>query len=225
MKRIIYHGSSQRLEKPYFGGGKSHNDYGSGFYCTEDRAMACEWAVGETHDGWINQYEIDCGGLSLLNLNDKRFCILHWLEILLENRSFDLSYALAQEARKYLLENFSVDYADKDVVVGYRADDSYFSFAQDFLMGAISYRQLCNAMHLGRLGCQFVLKSPRAFERLCFLNAEPVSRNEWYPRRAQRDIAARQAYFSSRGQKRRAGDLYIIQILDEKIKPDDSRLR
>ena len=43
--------------------------------------------------------------------------------------------------------------------IGYRADDSYFSFASDFINGAISYRQLCNAMCLGKLGQQFVLKS------------------------------------------------------------------
>ena len=31
----VFHGSEFKIEKPYVGGGKSTNDYGSGFYCTE----------------------------------------------------------------------------------------------------------------------------------------------------------------------------------------------
>lgn len=34
--------------------------------------------------------------------------------------------------KEYLLDNFKVNYKDFDVIVGYRADDSYFAFAQDF---------------------------------------------------------------------------------------------
>ena len=225
MKKTLYHGSEQCLENPTYGGGKAYNDYGRGFYCTEHKAMAGEWAVGRTHDGYINKYEIECDGLNLLNLNGPEFCILHWLTILLENRTFDLTYALAREARDYLLKNFAVDYAETDIIVGYRADDSYFAFAQDFLSGAISYRQLCHAMRLGKLGNQFVLKSPLAFERLRFVNAEPVRREERYFLREQRDTAARQEYFSFRDQRRRPDDLFIIQLLDEEVLPDDPRLR
>lgn len=224
MKRIIYHGSEQCLETPFWGGGKPYNDYGQGFYCTTEKSMAAEWAVGKLHDGWVNQYEIDCEGLSLLDLNEQCFCLLHWLTILLENRTFDLSYALAQEAREYLLANYSVDYQSYDLTVGYRADDSYFSFAQDFLSGAISYQQLAVAMHLGKMGNQFVLKSKKAFEHIHFVGAEKASRDKWFPMREQRDCAARQQYFSSRRQ-RHPGDLFILQILDEEILPDDPRLR
>ena len=31
----IYHGSANIVDKPIFGSGKSYNDYGRGFYCTE----------------------------------------------------------------------------------------------------------------------------------------------------------------------------------------------
>ena len=76
--------------------------------------------------------------------------------------------ALALEAKEYLIESFSVDYNKYDAIIGYRAGDSYFSFAQDFINGTISYRQLNNAMHLGKLGLQFVLKSEKAFEKINF---------------------------------------------------------
>lgn len=225
MKKVLYHGSEHRLEHPYYLGASSHNDYGKGFYCTEVKNMAAEWAVKRNNNGWINKYEIECEGFNVLNLNDSNYCILHWLAVLLENRTFDLSYALAQEAREYILRHFSVDYSLADIIIGYRADDSYFSFAQDFLSGAISYRQLNHAMRLGKLGNQFVLKSPLAFERLRFVEADEALRELWYPLREKRDFTARSDYFASRMQRRRPDDLYIIQIIDGGMTANDPRLR
>lgn len=39
---IIYHGSGEIIEKPQFGYGNPKNDYGLGFYCTEDIELAKE---------------------------------------------------------------------------------------------------------------------------------------------------------------------------------------
>lgn len=41
---IIYHGSKNIIEKPEFGKGNKKNDYGLGFYCTENVELAKEWA-------------------------------------------------------------------------------------------------------------------------------------------------------------------------------------
>ena len=38
----IYHGSKDIIKQPEYGKGKPHNDYGLGFYCTEDIEMAKE---------------------------------------------------------------------------------------------------------------------------------------------------------------------------------------
>ena len=81
MKRKIYHGSSEIIKKPEFGYGKPYNDYGLGFYCTEQIDMARDWGVSKEKDGIANCYEIDCSGLEILNLNDEKYCILHWLSI------------------------------------------------------------------------------------------------------------------------------------------------
>lgn len=40
-----------------------------------------------------------------------------------------------------------------------------------------------------------------------------------------RDRSDRREYFSVERNKRQRGDLYITQILDEEMKPDDERLR
>jgi hypothetical protein len=145
--------------------------------------------------------------------------------VLLQNREFDVPSGLALEAKEYLLKNFLLDYENYDAVIGYRADDSYFSFAQDFINGTISYRQLNNAMHLGKLGLQFVLKSKTAFERIQFVGYEVAESDEWYQKKMLRDKTARREYFSVERNKRQRGDLYITQILDEEMTPDDPRLR
>lgn len=224
MEKIIYHGSDHIIEKPKYGYGKPYNDYGIGFYCTENSNMAKEWGVGIDHNGYSNQYKMECEGLSVLNLN-KDYTMLHWLTILLENREFDVSTPLAAEAKEYLIQNCHLDYMSYDIIIGYRADDSYFSFASDFINGAISYRQLSNAMRLGKLGQQFVLKSRQAFARLEFLGYETADCREWYKKKSFRDKSARRQYFDVERNRRQRGDLYITTILDEEMKADDPRLR
>ena len=225
MKKKIYHGSNKIIEKPIFGFGKAINDYGLGFYCTEELDMAKEWGVSKNLNGYANIYELETGGLTVLDLNSEKYTILHWLAILLENRIFDIGSALAEEAKNYLLKNFSVPYKDYDIVTGYRADDSYFSFAQDFINGTISVRQLGNAMKLGKLGIQVVLKSKKSFDAIKFIGAETADCSEWFSKEELRDTSARREYFDVERNKRQRGDLYIVQILDEEIKADDSRLR
>lgn len=225
MIRQLFHGSPSIIEKPQFGYGKVYNDYGLGFYCTDSLEMAKEWGVAQNRNGYANRYELDCEVLKILDLNGPSFNILHWLAVLLENREFDVPSGLALEAKEYILNTFRVDYQSQDAIIGYRADDSYFSFAQDFINGTISYRQLNNAMHLGKLGQQFVLKSKQAFDRIQFLGYEVADHDEWYAKKMLRDRSARREYFSVERNKRQRGDLYITQILDEEMKPDDERLR
>jgi len=225
MIQKLFHGSPNIIEKPIYGYGKPYNDYGLGFYCTDNLQMAKEWGVGKDKDGYANCYELACDGLQILNLNSSEYCILHWLTILLKNREFDIPSGLALEAKEYLLANFSVNYENYDAIIGYRADDSYFSFAQDFINGTISYRQLNNAMHFGKLGQQFVLKSKTAFDRIQFIGSEIAESNEWYAKKMQRDKTARREYFSVERNRRERGDLYIMQIIDEEMTSYDARLR
>lgn len=225
MIKELYHGSLNIIERPLFGYGKPYNDYGLGFYCTENLEMAKEWGVGKDRDGYANCYKIECDGLRLLNLNAPEYCILNWLAVLLKNREFDVPSGLALEAKEYILNNFSVDYESADVIIGYRADDSYFSFAQDFINGTISYRQLNNAMYLGKLGQQFVIKSKRAFERIRFVGYETAESQKWYAKKMLRDRTARREYFNVERNRRQRGDLYIIEIMDEEMMANDPRLR
>ena len=222
---ILYHGSKDIIEKPIYGQGKKYNDYGLGFYCTDNIELAKEWGTSFERSGYANRYQIDCTELKILDLNDDKYCILHWLAILLSNREFDTPAGLALEAKEFLKKNFMLDYKEYDIIKGYRADDSYFSFAQDFINGTISYRQLNNAMYLGKLGIQYVLKSKEAFNRIVFDGYEEAEYKEWYAKKMKRDRSARREYFDVERNRGQRGDIYITQILDEEMSPDDKRLR
>ena len=221
MDKIIYHGSDHIIEQPEFGYGKPYNDYGIGFYCTENPNMAKEWGVGIDHNGYANQYQINCDGLSILDLHASEYTLLHWLTILLENREFDTSTPLAAEAKEYLIQKFHLNYKSYDIIIGYRADDSYFSYAKDFISGIISYEKLCKALMLGNLGEQICLKSKKAFESIRFTGYQKVDYNEWYPKKMARDMYARNGYKAMEKENYRKGELYITKIIDEELKADD----
>ena len=85
---IIFHGSKYIVDNPEYGKGKPYNDYGRGFYCTEDIELAKEWSVDENGNGYANKYNLDTKGLNILYLNSKDYNILHWITLLLKNRSF-----------------------------------------------------------------------------------------------------------------------------------------
>ena len=192
-KIIIYHGSINIVEKPIYGYGKKYNDYGLGFYCTEEIELAKEWSCSLNKDGYVNKYELDFSGLNVLNLS-KNYDLLYWITILLNNITFKINNEISRIGRDYLQKNYSINVDDYDVIIGYRADDSYFRFASDFLNNSISIRKLNDAIKLGNLGEQIVLKSKKAFEQLKFLGYESVDSNIYYKLREKRNIDAKHAY-------------------------------
>lgn len=222
--RTVYHGSPEKTSDPRFGFDNRYNDFGAGFYCTADPELAEEWAVRRDRDGRTNAYRIDESRLEVLDLCSRKHTVLHWLAVLLENRTFDLGGGLAREAREYIVANFATPYRSADVIVGWRADDSGFSFAQDFLAGEISYSQLCTALRVGKLGRQYVLKSERAFKAIAFSGSTKALRERCLARKEARDLIARRRYLAELVKNRQPGDLRIGRIIDEGIRSDDKRL-
>ena len=223
-KIILYHGSPNIIKHPLFGKGKKYNDYGQGFYCTEHPELAKEWACSEGTDGYANRYELETDILNILNLSADCYSILNWLAILLENRQGRLSSPIEKRGREYLLQNFLPDYKQYDAIIGYRADDSYFSFARSFVGNGISLKQLSYAMKLGKLGEQFVLKSEKAFDAIHFLNYTIADNSIYYAKRKVRDEEARDA-FQKELEKDDVTGIYMRDIIREEMKQNDVRLR
>ena len=220
----LYHGSKLIIQHPAYGKGNPENDYGLGFYCTRELGLAKEWACAEEDDGFANRYLLETDGLSCLHLNDGGYHILNWLAILLENRRFDLSSPVSVRARQYILDTFLPDYKDYDLIEGYRADDSYFSFSRAFLANGITLEQLRRAMRLGKLGEQVVLRTPAAFDALSFVEAIPVDASIYHIRRLSRDRDAREDFRKMLTETEASEEIYVSTIINEKWNNDDPRL-
>ncbi len=218
----IYHGSGKNIIKPIFGEGKKNNDFGLGFYCTKDINLAKEWAVSSLKDGFANKYILNIEYLKILNLNSSEYTILNWIAILVEHRLFSLKSPVAQRAKKYLIDNFGINVNAYDVIIGYRADDSYFDYAESFLNNSITVEQLAKAMKLGKLGEQIVIKSQYAFSCLTYDGFEIAKKEEFYEYRKVRNDNANKMYLDILEDE--SDGLYIRDIIRLEIKNNDTRI-
>ena len=218
----IYHGSERIVEVPTFGLGRQNNDFGLGFYCTENEELAKEWAVSSIRNGFSNRYTLDTEYLNILNLNSPDYTILNWIAVLVEHRLFTIKTPVARRAKRYLIDNFGVNVNAFDLITGYRADDSYFDYAESFLNNGISVQQLARAMRLGKLGEQIVIKSKFAFSKLRYEGFDVAEKEKYYVLRKARDDEANQTYLEMLEEE--SDGLYIQDIMRGGIKNDDPRI-
>ena len=122
-----------------------------------------------------------------------------------------------------MIKNFYIDVNKYDIVIGYRADDSYFSFARDFVNNTIPVRKLSQAMELGQLGKQVVIVSELAFSKLCFEGFDNADRLEYFTKRKTRDEKAREDYLKgTRKSSTLANDVFVVDIMRKGLKDGDS---
>ena len=192
MERILYHGSEFIIEKPQFGKGNPHNDYGLGFYCCTNKPLAKEWAAKRTGHGFINKYSFRDDRLRILDLTKEPFNdVLYWVALLMKNRelSQDLKENYPREL-KYLFEKYLLDISLYDIVIGYRADDSYFHFPEAFVKSEITLKSLNEIFKAGDLGKQYVIVSERAFSLIKYIDYEEAfqeSKTDYYRRKNKAD--------------------------------------
>lgn len=222
----LLHGTDHIIEVPDINKGNPKNDYGIGFYCTRLPEMAKEWACKQNKNGFINRYELDLTDLKILNLSDGSHTVLNWIAILLKHRTLSLDSEIAIDAKNYIIEHYSIDTSKYDVIVGYRADDSYFRYAESFVENGLSLRSLNKALRLGKLGEQTVLVSKKAYEQLSFISAEPVDKTIYYPKFIDRDSKAREAYKNDiKKSNSYRNDIFVMDILREEMQNDDPRIQ
>lgn len=172
MKMVLYHGSDKIIEKPMFGAGKEDNDYGSGFYTTQELEKAREWAwINGSNDSICNEYELETDGLNILNLDD--YGTLAWVAEVISHRGAKTE--IANEIGNRIVEKYKVDTSKADVIIGYRADDSYISVVEAFLNNQLSIDEVDRQFRKGDLGQQVFIKSQKAFDALSFVSYETVS--------------------------------------------------
>lgn len=201
----LYHGNKDKTMIPRFGIGSSKNDYGKGLYTSPDKELAKEWAWGTYSygsKGYLHTYSLSNSGLNILDLTEK--ISLHWIAELLQNRTFNLEgKEVAKDNKELFLQRYKLDTSNYDVIVGYRADDSYFKYAEDFISGIIYKETIENALRLGQLGIQVFIKSPKAFSQLSLISVEEVPKT-YEQRYTKRDTQARRQYEESRRNQKNA---------------------
>ena len=188
MQRVLYHGSEFIIENPEYKKGNIHNDYGFGFYCTTNKELAKEWAAKRSGKGYINIYDFRDDRLKILDLTKPPFDdVLYWVSLLMHNRelSSNLINNYPREL-KYLEDKYLLNVEEYDVIIGYRADDSYFHFPEAFVRSEITLESLNSIFVAGDLGKQYVLISKRAFDLIKFVDYEEVyenSKEDYYKRK------------------------------------------
>ncbi len=192
MKRMIYHGSEVIIKEIESFKGNVHNDYGMGFYCCSKLDIANEWAAKKTGHGFVNVYEIRDDRLKILDLTKPPYDnVLYWITLLMNNRV--LSSSLKENYPReleYLKKNYLIDISEYDIIIGYRADDSYFHFPEAFVRSEITLESLNEIFKAGKLGKQYVIKSNRALKLLKFVNYIEVyekAKEDYYNRKKDAD--------------------------------------
>ena len=169
---MLYHGNQDAAMIPVFGQGKRNNDYGQGFYTTPDKELGKEWAYSgftKCECGYLHSYCLDKTGLEILDLT--KLDSMHWLAELLQHRRIDLDLdedadMIVSDRIEQFLAKYKLNTDKYDLIIGYRADDKYFSYADSFVRMELYRESLDKALRLGNLGLQVFFKSEKAFERL-----------------------------------------------------------
>lgn len=191
-KIVLYHGSPNKKITPTFGCGEEKHDYGKGFYLTEDRELAKEWAVCRPNEqnGWLHQYELEMDDLKVLDF--EKLGILSWLAELMKHRDASDSKRYRVLAKKFV-QKYGLDTTGFDAIKGWRADASYFFIAKEFVRDNVDIDILERLLRLGDLGIQYCIKSKKAYSKLKEIpnSLLSVSYDEFNKKYNQRDIEAR----------------------------------
>ena len=214
---ILFHGNQDKYMIPKYGNGYKNNDYGQGFYTTDDIELAKEWAytqyIKNGNGHWVHTYDIDIDKLNVYNLlNDD---ILYWLAQLYKFRILDSLSEVEKDRLEKFQSIFYKDLTGYDIIIGWRADDSYFRYARDFLSGRIYKSTLEEAIKLGKLGIQYFIQSKDAIESLKIIK-EPLKVDEAYRHKyIKRDKIAKNEYeLKLDNNKYKTEKLTIDMILD-----------
>ncbi len=191
-KIILYHGSPNKIISPAFGLGEEKHDYGKGFYLSENKELAKEWAVcrPDERNGWLHKYALDSEGLKILDFENHN--VLSWLAELMKHRDASDSKRYRVLAGKFI-DKYGIDTNGFDVIKGWRADASYFFIAKEFVRDNVDLDILEKLLCLGGPGIQYCIKSEKAYSHLSEIpdSVLPVDYAEFNGKYNRRDIEAR----------------------------------
>lgn len=160
--RTMYHGAPHIVNAPLCHIGRDNLDFGKGFYLTDIRKQAVDWATRVTNLGlpqWLNIYELDDDYI-LSNSNCKIFKAYdeEWLQFIVNSR------------------NGKQPWLGYDYIEGGIADDRVITTIEDYLNGDISMEFALKRLSEHQPNNQVCILSQELLDKsLRFVSAEPLN--------------------------------------------------
>ena len=155
---LLYHAGFQEIRKPDVHYGRRNADFGQGFYLTVEKDFAERWArERKGFDSVLNTYQLNLDGLKV-----KRFeRSTEWFGYINANRN----------GAPDMLAEF-------DVIIGPIANDTIYNTLGILSSGYLAPEQALRLLQIGPEYTQLVIKTETAADRLGWLSARILSRDE-----------------------------------------------
>ena len=93
----VFHGTTLIVETPLVGVGRKNLDFGEGFYLTNIRQQAIDWAqrpINKDKPQYLNCYELDINKISINNYRYLKFNAYDdaWLDFVIGNRHGEMQW-------------------------------------------------------------------------------------------------------------------------------------
>lgn len=162
----VYHGTNMSVPAPCYSMCKDKNDYGIGFYLTEDIEQGEDWAYRSAGASVLNYYQLNTKNLIVCDLNKEGPLV--WIATLLRNRKIDVqSTGVNENDLNEFIKKYAITLEGFNIVKGYRADDSYTNIVYAFLNNTLSADHVVNCFYKGSLGQQICIKDQSTMDILC----------------------------------------------------------
>ena len=98
--------------------------------------------------------------------------VLTWIAEIIANRGTRGEYSSILADK--IIEKYRIDLTDADIVIGYRADDSYMDIVDAFLQNQLDLDEVERLFRKGELGHQYFIKSERAFSLIQYKGSDEI---------------------------------------------------
>ena len=157
---ILYHGSTEIVDKPEIRIPSRTLDYGSGFYTTTSLKQAEDWVKRKLNTSiqvvYVNVYEFDEDLIKNLNALLFESPTEEWVDFVMNNRTN---------------KDFNHDF---DVVYGPVANDKVYAAFALYEGGIIDKQTLISELKAYKLVDQYLFHTDKALESVIFIEAKEV---------------------------------------------------
>ena len=159
--RKVYHGGTSVIAQPLCAVGRDNLDFGKGFYVTDMRQQAIEWATRIANTGlpqWLNIYSLDDDQLQGFRIKRFKAYDGEWLHFI----------ALSRRGQK--------PWSGYDLIEGGVADDRVIDTIEHYLNGDITEAMALRRLSEHRPNNQICILSQAIIDRcLSYIDSEPLN--------------------------------------------------